>query len=67
MCIATVVATGCLAVFGMGVATSATPKPATGWRLQLIDANGNLIATPSTPVGGNEFNDCAWARSCATT
>ena len=33
--------------------------------LQLIDANGNPIATPSAPVGGNEFNDCAWATSCA--
>jgi hypothetical protein len=32
--------------------------------LQLIDANGNPIATPSDPVTGNEFNDCAWALVC---
>ena len=33
--------------------------------VQLIDANGQPIATPSAPVSGNLFNDCAWATSCA--
>ena len=33
--------------------------------LQLIDSNGNPIATPSAPVSGNGFNDCAWAITCA--
>ena len=33
--------------------------------LQLIDSNGNPIATPSAPVAGNSFNDCAWALVCA--
>lgn len=32
--------------------------------LQLIDANGNPIATPSAPVAGNLFDDCAWATTC---
>ena len=35
-----------------------------GQALQLIDANGKPIATPSTPVAGNGFNDCAWATIC---
>jgi hypothetical protein len=34
--------------------------------VQLIDSNGNPIATPSAPVDGNQFDDCAWATSCAT-
>jgi hypothetical protein len=33
--------------------------------LQLIDSNGNRIATPSAPVTGNGFDDCAWATTCA--
>ncbi len=33
--------------------------------IQLIDANGQPIATPSAPVNGNAFDDCAWATSCA--
>jgi hypothetical protein len=33
--------------------------------VQLIDSSGNPIATPSAPVGGNQFDDCAWATSCA--
>jgi hypothetical protein len=33
--------------------------------LQLIDSDGNPIATPSAPAGGNSFNDCAWALVCA--
>ena len=33
--------------------------------LQLIDSSGNPIATPSAPVSGNGFNDCAWAPACA--
>jgi hypothetical protein len=33
--------------------------------VQLIDSNSNVIADPSAPVGGNEFNDCAWATTCA--
>jgi hypothetical protein len=33
--------------------------------LQLIDSNGNPVATPSAPVSGNGFDDCAWATTCA--
>jgi Peptidase A4 family len=33
--------------------------------VQLIDSNSNVIADPSAPSGGNEFNDCAWATTCA--
>lgn len=33
--------------------------------VQLTDSNGNPLATPSAPVNGDEFNDCAWASSCA--
>jgi len=33
--------------------------------LQLIDSNGDPIATPSAPVNGSLFNDCAWATTCA--
>ena len=32
--------------------------------VQLIDSSGNPIATPSAPVNGDEFNDCAWATNC---
>ncbi len=33
--------------------------------VQLINASGDPIATPSAPVAGNRFDDCAWATSCA--
>lgn len=33
--------------------------------VQLINASGDPIATPSAPVSGNRFDDCAWATSCA--
>jgi len=33
--------------------------------IQLIDANGKVIGTPSLPVGGDRFDDCAWAMACA--
>lgn len=33
--------------------------------VQLTDSSGNPIATPSAPVGGNAFNDCAWSSTCA--
>jgi len=33
--------------------------------MQLIDANGKVIADPSAPyAGGTAFNDCTWASSC---
>ena len=33
--------------------------------IQLIDSNGNVIATPSAPgADGASFNDCSWATSC---
>ena len=32
--------------------------------LQLVEPNGNPLATASLPVGGNEFEDCAYAASC---
>ncbi len=33
--------------------------------VQLINSSGTPIATPSVPVNGTAFNDCAWALSCA--
>lgn len=33
--------------------------------VQLTDSDGNPLATPSSPVNGDEFDDCAWASSCA--
>ena len=34
--------------------------------MQLIDSNGNVIATPSAPdATGTAFNDCTWATACA--
>ncbi len=33
--------------------------------MQLVDSNGNPIATPSPPGSdGNSFDDCAWATTC---
>jgi hypothetical protein len=32
--------------------------------IQLTDSNGNVLATPSAPVGGNAFDDCPLATSC---
>ncbi|HEY2354525.1 MAG TPA: G1 family glutamic endopeptidase [Gaiellaceae bacterium] len=34
--------------------------------MQLIDSNGNVIGTPSSPdPDGNGFNACTWATTCA--
>ena len=34
--------------------------------MQLVDSNGNPLATPSAPnSAGNSFNDCAFATTCA--
>jgi hypothetical protein len=34
--------------------------------MQLVDSNGNPIATPSAPGADTaSFNDCAWATTCA--
>jgi len=32
--------------------------------MQLIDANGKVIGSPSAPSGGTAFSACAWATSC---
>lgn len=44
-----------------GVGAGLVPDQA----VQLINAGGDPIATPSAPVAGNRFDDCAWATSCA--
>lgn len=33
--------------------------------LQLVSSSGQVLATPSPPVGGDAFNDCSYASSCA--
>jgi Peptidase A4 family len=34
--------------------------------MQLVDSNGNPIATPSAPGATNDaFNDCTWSATCA--
>ena len=33
--------------------------------LQLVSSSGQVLATPSAPVGGDSFNDCTYATSCA--
>jgi len=34
--------------------------------IQLVDFNGNVLATPSAPKAGTAFNDCTYATSCAS-
>lgn len=51
--------------FTNATVNGANPSLLANQAIQLIDSSGRPIATPSSPVGGNEFNDCAWATSCA--
>ncbi|HTX30713.1 MAG TPA: G1 family glutamic endopeptidase [Solirubrobacteraceae bacterium] len=37
-----------------------------GEQIQLTDAAGNVIGSPSAPIAGSAFADCAWASSCPT-
>jgi len=37
----------------------------TSEQMQLIDANGNVIGTPSAPKSATSFDACAWATSCS--
>jgi hypothetical protein len=34
--------------------------------MQLVGANGNVLATPSAPVSPSAFNDCTYSTSCST-
>jgi Peptidase A4 family len=43
----------------------ATARLVADQAIQLVNSNNRPIATPSAPVGGNKFNDCAWAKTCA--
>ncbi len=35
-------------------------------QVQLVDANGHVLATPSAPVSPAAFNDCTYSTSCST-
>ncbi|MGH9297731.1 MAG: G1 family glutamic endopeptidase [Acidimicrobiales bacterium] len=52
--------------FSGATANGADPGLVPAQAIQLIDSNNNVLATPSAPAGGNAFNDCTFATSCAT-
>ena len=43
-----------------GASANLRPKE----KLQLVDGNGHVLATPSDPFGGNAFNVCTYSGSC---
>jgi hypothetical protein len=49
--------------FTQATVNGASPNLVASQAVQLIDANGQSIGTPSSPLG-TAFNDCAWATSC---
>jgi Peptidase A4 family len=49
--------------FTQATVNGASAKLVANQAVQLIDASGNPIGTPSAPLGA-AFNDCAWATSC---
>ncbi len=53
-------------VFNHATANGAKADLVADQAVQLVDANGNPLATPSAPVGGDEFADCAFAATCAS-
>ncbi|HXJ67147.1 MAG TPA: G1 family glutamic endopeptidase, partial [Actinomycetota bacterium] len=34
-------------------------------QMQLVGANGNVLATPSVPISPAAFNDCTYSTSCS--
>jgi hypothetical protein len=54
------------AAFSSGTVNGSAVKLATSEQMQLIDANGNVIGTPSAPnAAGSGFDACTWASSCS--
>jgi len=51
--------------FTDATANGVNPNLVADQAMQLVDSAGDPIATPSAPVKGDKFNDCAWATSCA--
>ena len=53
--------------FDTGLANSVNPKLVASEEIQLVDFNGNVLATPSGPDTDTDgFNDCSYATSCAS-
>jgi hypothetical protein len=53
--------------FDSGLANNATPNLLSSEAIQLIDTNGQVLATPSSPDTDTDgFNDCSYATSCTS-
>ncbi len=52
-------------VFKDAMVNGANAQLAADQAIQLVDASGSPLATPSVPVGGDEFADCTFASTCA--
>ena len=51
--------------FDNATTNGAAANLASGERMQLVDFNGNVLATPSTPDADTDgFNDCTYATTC---
>jgi hypothetical protein len=54
--------------FDTGSVNSVNPGLRPSQAIQLVDANGQVVATPSSPDAEFDgFNDCSYAGSCAAT
>jgi hypothetical protein len=54
--------------FDSGSVNSLNPGLRLGEAIQLVDANGQVLATPSSPDAERDgFNDCTYAASCTAT
>jgi hypothetical protein len=53
-------------LFDLGTVNGAAPKLTSSEQMDLTDANGNVIGTPSSPDPDLDgFSACTWATSCA--
>jgi hypothetical protein len=53
--------------FDGGLDNSVNPKLVSSEEIQLVDFNGNVLATPSGPDTDTDgFNDCSYATSCSS-
>jgi hypothetical protein len=50
--------------FSEAAVNGANANLAADQAVQLTDSSGAPLATPSAPVGGNAFDDCAYASTC---
>jgi Peptidase A4 family len=56
------------ATFDTGLANNANPNLVSSEAIQLIDLNGQVLATPSSPDSDTDgFNDCSYATSCTSS